>query len=131
MDDKQGNAVATRPRGVTQITAVLLIHALGLAVPGLAYVVGLFIYTGYPPTLFCVAGLLLLPSLALMTVAIQFYRLKRWTYPIARRLIGPGWSGLSSLLGLANTINRAAVRQAFGLPPLPEDTPYPKMETRQ
>ncbi len=123
--------VVTRPRAVTEISVVLLLDAVILAFPGISYVVMLFVNTGYPPTLFCVAGALLLPSLALAIIAIQFFRLKTWTYPIARGMIGKGWhSGPGSMFGFREKIKSAAVRQAFDLPPIAEDTPRSKVETR-
>ncbi len=118
--------IVTRPRAITEISVVLLLDALIVAFPGISYVVMLFVNTGYPPTLFCVAGTLLLPSVALAIVAIQFFRLKTWTYPIVRGMIGKGWhSGPGSMFGFREKIKSAAVRQAFGLPAIPADDAPP------
>ncbi len=113
------------PQAVKQITIFLIVGAVVFGCPGVLVILDALLQPNEPsaPPL-CGGFSFLVLGAALGTLAIEFYRLHRWTYPFVRILV-TSWWGLrgAHMLGLDRKIKSPEVRRAFGLPPISEGVP--------
>lgn len=107
------------PRPVREVAKFLWMYSIGLASIGIIVLIG-----GFATQFNTLGGaaVLLALGIGLGMLAWQFYRLRRWTFPIVRFLVSSWW-GLrgAAWMGVRSQFNTAEVRSAFGLPPAPED----------
>jgi hypothetical protein len=109
---------------IKEITGFLLLYSTRLLCGGLSFAVLTTIFQprgGFDAGGICVGILFIISGILLRVLAREFIRLRRWTYPIVKFLVG-GWWGLrgTEFGGYHQKVRSPEVRAIFGLEPLPD-----------
>lgn len=103
----------TRPHEIKEIAEKLNLNASAFLIFGFVFLmIGLF---GSPLFLggVCIAGPFLVMGMPLIIVSREFSKLRPWTYPVVKALLGP--FGLRGTQGRKKKLDSPDVLRAFGI----------------
>ncbi len=111
MENRNLEGKIERPEEVVEIARFLWFNSLFFLI--LLFAILVFSPNGGE----CMASIFIGISAINAFVALEFYRLHKWTIPLMNFLIGPiaGWKGSGDLY---KKLRKPNVRHAFGLPPV-------------